>query len=282
MRPLFAALLSLALWSCSSAPSRSPESALGFVVPDLEHPKQAVRGAEELEEIQVEAQVSGDARRGLWASRFLAELHLQALDRPFLTEPGPEYGSLSGTAHRVAAIEQLAHARVLADELLAGEGANATVPAECAHFAPEGYPGLAQCLDATSAGLYGRLGFDAAAGELLTDVTGLDDPLALAARLDGLAVARPVRPDLCALLARRARATDELAAYRFAIVALESEERLGAPLAPAEAAELEAWILGGASVRFICPRSQTDFVPGLDRSPVSGTPHLEYEAVPRD
>lgn len=76
------------------------------------------------------------------------------------------------------------------------------------------------------------------------------------------------------------RSSDERAAYRLALHAIEGDQR-GLPLPAVEVERLESWILEGASVRFVCPESGTPYVPGMTRSLRSGVPHREYVAVER-
>ena len=126
-----------------------------------------------------------------------------------------------------------------------------------------------------------RLGFRDDAARRLAELPELATAQATLALLERLGIERALWPSILAAAHERARDTDELEAYRFAILALEGAERFGRALPVPEQRRLSDWILGGASVQFVCPESRTAFVPGLTRSPISGVPHFDYIAVER-
>ena len=74
---------------------------------------------------------------------------------------------------------------------------------------------------------------------------------------------------------------DEETAYRFGIIAVEGSQRFGQALPADEVAKVEDWILNGASVQFVCPKSQTPYIPGETKSPLSGIGHYDYVALER-
>jgi hypothetical protein len=125
-----------------------------------------------------------------------------------------------------------------------------------------------------------RLGFPLEAGALLA-ASELQQARSALARFEALDIPPGARTWACHALFERLRGRDELEAYRFAVLALEGRERFGLALPEAEAARLAAWIEGGARAAFVCPRSQTPWLRGMTRSPLSGVPHLDYVAVER-
>jgi hypothetical protein len=126
-----------------------------------------------------------------------------------------------------------------------------------------------------------RLGFRADATRRLSELPELRSAQATLLLLERLEIERPLWTSILAAAHERARATDELEAYRFAILALEGSQRFGQTLPATEERRLTDWVLRGAKVEFVCPESRTPFVPGLTRSPISGVPHLDYVAVER-
>jgi len=273
-----ALLLALLAGGCVSTSPPEVEP-LGFVVPELLDAATHARSARRLQDLLVSLRDQGGViaeRQRFWAAFLLADLHARAADAPFLDEPGVAGRRPSRSAHLVVSVE---HARLAAD-LLAHRTDDA-VPAEVAQLAPAGLDGAREALEVLLAVGLSRLGFESELERLLARRPDLRDPDRAAETLGNIGVRPELAVELLSNASRLLRARDEPAAYRFAILAIEGEERFGHALPAAEAKELETWILSGASVRFLCPRSQTEYVPGQKKSPVSGIPHYEYEPVER-
>lgn len=207
---------------------------------------------------------------------YLTQAHLAASIRaPFLDEPtsgstrtvgGGESRRPSPTAHLVALVYHASAARALMDQNEGGLDRDLV----------EGNLRLA-----TSTTL-ARLGFhDVArrAAEGDPELLELDSFQSVLERYD-------LPSELATWLAVMAfdahKTSDELTAYRFAILAIEGKSRFGHALTPLEIVRLEDWIMNRASVRFVCPESGTPYVTGTRRSPRSGIPHDEYVPSPRD
>ena len=99
--------------------------------------------------------------------------------------------------------------------------------------------------------------------------------------LDRCQIQAKLKPWVFAMVFEYMRDKDELLAYRFGILAIEGLERFGFTLPPETVAHIEDWIVHGASVMFVDPESQMEYVPGQRRSPISGVPHFDYIAVQR-
>ncbi|HED65946.1 MAG TPA: hypothetical protein ENJ09_10370 [Planctomycetes bacterium] len=268
--------LPLLALSCATPPQRPEDVPIGFQVPDASDVASRESDAARLERVLAHARLEGDLRRALWAAYFLTDLETRAADEPFLTEPSPRGPVPSPVAHLVASIENAELALALL-----GAGEPEPMPSEIRHLVPGGLEGAHRILNWTAATSSVRLGFGVDVDPLLAGDDALRDPDRAPARLEELGIPAALRPWVTLLESRALRTRDELAAYRFAILSIEGEKRLGAGLTAEAQAELEDWILNRASVRFVCPQSQTEYVPGQTKSPVSGIPHYDYIAVER-
>ena len=255
---------------------------LGFEVPDLAAevtPDQAREATDRLERVWVEEHDARDPhgrRRRLWATVLTAELHARAAREPWLTEPVLGGQQPSANAHRVVATET---ARVALAQL--GRVRDERIPAEVAHLAPLGLAGVAQSLEVLLAVTHAELGFESELERLFATRPALRDPETAPAVLRQLQVPAQRIVALCRSASQMLRGSDERDAFRFAILAIEGPERFGAGPTDAEVRELEGWILRDARARFVCPRSQTEYVSGQTKSPVSGVAHFDYVAVER-
>ncbi len=99
--------------------------------------------------------------------------------------------------------------------------------------------------------------------------------------LDRLCVPTAVRPWVCEMVFHHIRDTDEVEAYHFGVLAVEGRERFGRAMSRAAIDRVEHWIVAEATLLFVCPESQTSYLPGERRSPISGVPHLDYVPVER-
>ncbi len=210
------------------------------------------------------------------AAELLAELHMERSlaeesARPE-TSPVPS-ASRRGEGELVAVVYHASQALSERDRALAAYAR-----------APEG-PSPAQASERLAlflAGAYTRLGFPEEASAALAPWPELQQASRALARSAELEFPRACLPDVCSALFELLRSRgDEQEAYRFAVLAIEAQQRFGRALPAAERERLEHWIESGASVLFVCPRSQTPWIAGLTRSPISGIPHLEYVAVER-
>ena len=269
--------------ACATPGTRAPTDALGFVVPDLDDAARRESAVFRLETVLSTTQIDPDAfaTQRFWASFLLAELHTFAAAEPFLTEPGAARGPAStsrsarpsDTAHLVAAIDHASRARHLFPRV-----SGKPVPAA---LGPREMSGVRATLDLLVATGLARLGFRSEVGRLLEDSTALFDPALCTSELERLGVRRELYPWVCVMASEAIRGTNEPDAYRFAVMAIESKERFGVALPEDAVRDLEGWILTEASVQFVCPRSQTAYLPGQRRSPISGVAHFDYVAVPR-
>ncbi len=247
MRALAAALGSLALagpFVACAATEPEPPVALDPGSASSDDPSRRPATIAELERSLAEGRAGAAA-----IAATLAELH--ACEATL----GP---SSAGDSHWVATLSHASRAR---------GGSSAS---------PEGAK-----LALLSALAYSRLGFPDEAGKFLADLPEIQRAREALALFDRLAVPRVLLPWMCVAAFDRAKGIDELEAYRFAILALEGEERFGRALPEPETKRLEDWILSGASVEFVCPESHTPYVPHLTKSPISGIPHFDYVAVER-
>jgi hypothetical protein len=231
-----------------------------------------------LEHQVARAQIRGDGHEEALAAYLLSGLHARAAEAPFLEEP---------TSHLVAAIdsatlarEQLEREPERTEVALSGLRARGRDELRAYLHVPD-VQTLEQKLELVTGACLMRLGFVQEPSDPLLRDEELLDPTQASAALERLHLMSTLRPWVCALFSVRLRERDELRAYRFAVLALEGPQRFGHGLDAAARADLEDWILNGARMRFVCPRSQTAYVPGLRRSPISGVPHFEYVAVRR-
>lgn len=223
-----------------------------------------------------------------WAAWLLAQLHAAgSADRPFRTEltraAGAEPEVRASTAsHLLATLYhagQALAAREQAQRRASPPGTGSSdLPPELLELGPER---AAANLELCAATACFRLGFEDEARRVLERTPELLRVESCLELLERTRVRRALRPWVCAMVGEHLRGRDELLAYRFGVLALEGAERFGQALPAPESAAIEAWILRGASVRFVCPESGTPYLPGERRSPVSGVPHLEYVAAPR-
>ena len=249
------------------------------------------RGADRLAEGRLEDGVAGLNRvlelthkePRLGAQRFhaaclLAEGHVRAaVGAPFL--PGDL--EASRTAHYVSVLYHAGHARDSergAVSARATEGSHSLLPTA---LAARDVEEAATRLDLHVALAYAGLGFGDAAGELLARRPALLRWETAVSSLEALGIAGELQAPLCAAISDLLARTDEREAYRFAVAAIEGGERFGHALPEEEVRRLEEWILRGARVRFVCPESGTEYLPGRRRSPKSGVPHAEYVPAPR-
>ena len=301
-----AAALATAVVACQAVAPTSSDRSLVEVEAALARPDGDRAAAAARLEALLDAtpDAPGRARnRRLWTSYLLADLHAAAASRPFLTEPTTRREHVraiaveaarggasarppastkgqrpSATSHLVACLHHATRALALLDRVDIADGGFAP---------PEGIGGRVPRTPASAranltlliATSYARLGFQREVGAALAASPELLEPESCMAFLEDRGVRSELRPWVCQMVSVHLRASDELEAYRFAILAIEGEMRFGHGLPEDVVAELETWILGGASVRFVCPRTQTEYIPGLRRSPVSGVRHIEYVAV---
>ena len=265
-------LLSALFVSCAAPPdTRDLEQAITRASIDI-YAGQLAGGVAKLEAVQPEA--LGIAREDLRLEYYLTQAHLAAsLGDPFLVEPVSGAARSMGTgatrpspaAHLVALIYHASAARAL---LASNRGGLDRDQVE----------GNLRLAEATA---FARLGFH----DIAQRAAEADPELLLLEKFETVLERYDLPAELATWLASMAfdalKGTDELRAYRFAILALEGQARFGSSLDPITTRRLERWILEGASVRFVCPQSGTPFVPGLRRSPRSGIPHYEYVPAPR-
>lgn len=248
--------------------------------------------------VATQEEANAFALQRFYALYLLAQIHAKAsIDAAFLTEYSRATSRIGGigqrqgarsderpsrTGHLVASIYHASLARALYDRAARSgpkKGGAAFLPEELWNLGVDNSDANLQVV-MTSA--YARLGFWAEVEKTLErspTLLTLDEAIG---HMETYGVQPSLRPLVCAMISRFLRDTNnEEEAYRFAIAAIEGEERFGAPLDPTEIAELEDWILHGASVDFVCPESQTPYLPGQTRSQVSGVPHMEYIAVER-
>lgn len=185
----------------------------------------------------------------------------------------------SHAAHVVAAFYHASRARgMYAAATRVGATDDPTLPAELAELDVMGADAQLQLLQTIA---YARLGFRDRVDEILArspDLLTLDSCLAT---LDRYRFPAELRPWICEMVFHHLKGTDERTAYRFAILAVEGADRFGLALSPAAVAAIDEWIVHEANLLFVCPESQTPYIPGEKRSPISGLPHFEYIAVER-
>ena len=186
----------------------------------------------------------------------------------------------STTAHLVAAVYHASQARELFPR------AARAAPRQDLTFLPA--PFTARSIEDEDARLqvlltvaYARLGFREEVDAILAHSPELLDLETCFAALDRYGIPDELRPFVCEMVFHHLRTRDERLAYRFAILAVEGDERFHHAL-PAEAiARIDHWIVHEAHLFFVCPESQTPYLPGARRSPISGLPHFDYIAVER-
>jgi len=231
-----------------------------------------------------------DAQIRFWTSYCLALLHARAADDPFLAAHGPawldtgalELGDLDNldprpneTGHLLASIDNATRALSLMRRQ----------DPELIDFLGQPVPGGAKRLSTRlrllTAMSFTRLGFDKRVRDALARTPELLSLDTYAEFLDDYGIRPRLRPWMCYMVSHYLRRSDETTAYRFAILAIEGKDRFGVALPKSGVLELEDWILRGANSRFVCPQSETEYLPGQKSSPISGIPHFEYVAVRR-
>ena len=190
---------------------------------------------------------------------------------------------LSPTAHLVATIYHASRARELYDRA-AGSGPKqdgvTLVPEALWSMGVDRADTNAQLLITTA---YHRLGFGDVVADVLADSPDLLRLESCLEVLETYAIRNELRPWVCRMVFDYLKDEDEHEheAYRFAVCAVEGAERFGHSLPGETVAAIEDWIVNGASVIFVCPESQTSYIPGEVRSPISGIPHIEYVPLER-
>jgi len=254
----------------------------------------------EMETLVSETQRTADEHALL---RFHAELALArahaaaSLDAPFLTETTRVPGEVGGVGHRAASeaerIRPSPSAHLVAAVYHATRAREAFGKARLAAPAGNGEALLLDelqesDLDMADAHLqvlltvaYARLGFRERVEEILVRSPELVELDSCFETLDRYGVPRELRGWICELVFHHLRDRDEEAAYRFGVMAVEGAQRFRHAL-PAEAvARIDEWIVSESSMLFVCPHSQTPYIPGERRSPISGVPHIDYVPVER-
>ncbi len=271
---LLHAAWTLALFSCASPEAQRQRSntELESASAALAEPARSATAIGSLERFLAETEKDPTLVNPRFAAALLlTELHARAaVQGPFRRDDA---------AHWVAALNYASRAQSLV-RLALYEPVDATAGLPAALAAVE--PRLLEAKLAFFTALaYSRLAFPDEAAITLVEFDELRDPPRALELFERLQLAPELRPWACAMASDHLRKTNELAAYRFAILALEGGERFGHALSPDETARLEDWILKGSSAAFVCPESGTPYVPGRRTSPISGIAHYEYVAVPR-
>ncbi|MEW6072724.1 MAG: hypothetical protein AB1726_09060 [Planctomycetota bacterium] len=225
------------------------------------------------------------------AARVHAVASLGAAFRTEITTAGGRGGPLGGppseaatrpspTSHLVALLYHAAQARAQTAAAAADQqaGGDAILPAALAALEVEEIDAELELLSAVA---YARLGFRAEVDSFVARSPALVDLEGFPAALDRRRVPAALRPWVGEMVSHHLRSRDEVAAYRFGVLAIEGAERFGHALPPEVVAEIERWIVAESRYLFVCPESQTPFLPGARRSPKSGIPHLEYVPVER-
>ena len=256
------------------------------------HPDSAGASALQLEGLLAATQRTAreDTNIRFWSSYCLALLHARAADEPFLADHGPAWlaaGALESasseaptprpneTGHLLAAIDNATRALSLT------RGREADLIDYLGRPVPGGLPRAKTRLHLIVAMSFTRLGFEKRGRAALARTPELLSLDSYAKFLDAYDIRPGLRPWMCYMVSHHLRSSDETTAYRFAILAIEGQERFGAALPSSGVLELEDWILRGAKARFVCPQSETEYLPGQKSSPISGIPHFEYVAVRR-
>jgi len=256
------------------------------------HPDSAAASALKLEGLLAATQKSAreDADIRFWSSYCLALLHARAADEPFLADRGPawleasalESGSIglptprpNETGHLLAAIDNATRALSLT------RNREADLIDYLGRPVPGGLTRVKTRLQLIVAMSFTRLGFEKRGRPFLSRTPELLSLNSYAKFFEDYDIRPGLRPWMCYMVSHHLRASDETTAYRFAILAIEGQERFGAALPETGVLELEDWILRGAASRFVCPQSETEYLPGQKSSPISGIPHFEYVAVRR-
>jgi hypothetical protein len=238
------------------------------------------------------------ALQRFYASYLLARLHTEAtLERPFLFETTTHGSRIGGigqrqssreattrpsiTGHLVASIYHASVARAMYDQA-ARSGPKrkgvALVPDELWRLGVDNADAHLQLILTTA---YARLGFRDEVAKILDRSPQLLSRDTFVSYLDQYQIPSKLRPWICEMVFWYLRSKDEDLAYRYAIMAVEGQERFGYALPADVVARIDRWIEDGASVLFVCPASQTPYSPGEPRRPISGVPHIDFVAVAR-
>lgn len=231
-----------------------------------------------------------DADIRFWTSYCLALLHARAADEPFLADRGPAWLDANAlesvdtsavaprpneTGHLLASIDNATRALSLM------RNRNADLIEYMDQPVPGGFGRVNTRLRLIIAMSFTRLGFDKRVEEALARTPKLLSLNTYAEFFEEYGIRTGLRPWMCYMVSHHLRTRDETAAYRFAILAIEGQNRFGTALSATGVLELEDWILRGADSRFVCPQSETEYLPGQRSSPISGISHFEYVAVRR-
>lgn len=291
-------LLAASLAACHATPGDDRASWLEIDAAwtDLEEGR-LVASAQRMDALLARTQAKGSAPLPrFWAAFVLAETHARAaVNGAFVAElsSAGRIGAIGAEAlgaraerpsplsHLVASVYHAGVARALAPEAAradAGTSARSSLPAGLRGLSPTDAQANLQVLVTCA---YHRLGFQSEVARALEgapELLRLEDSLAFLERVQVLA---ELRAWFCAAVFAHLTTRNEREAYRFGVIAVEGQERFGSAL-PGDAIQaIEDWIVEGASVMFVDPRSQTPYLRGQRRSPISGVPHLEYVAVER-
>jgi len=238
------------------------------------------------------------ALQRFYAAFLLTQVHAAAsMGMPFRQEPTTLRSRVGGigqrdpsdeemrrpspTAHLVATMYHASFARALYDKAVRSgpqKDGIVLVPDELWNLGVDQADANLQVLLSTT---YSRLGFRDEVAKTLAQSPDLLEPARCLAFLDNSLTQTRLKPWVCEMVFEYLKNLNELQAYRFGIMAVEGRERFGYGLPEASVARIDDWIVNGASVRFVCPESQTAYIPGQRRSPISGVPHIEYVAVQR-
>ena len=270
------------------------------------------RGLQHLEDGELEAAVA-EMERFVSAtqrtadeyalSRFHAEFAMArahaaaSLNAPFLTETTRAPGEVGGVGHRAASEAERTRpspsAHLVAAVYHATRAREAFGKARLAAPAGNGEALLLDELQESDLGTadahlqvlltvaYARLGFRERVEDILVRSPELLELDTCLETLDRYGIPRELRGWICELVFHHLRGRNEETAYRFGVMAVEGAQRFRHAL-PAEAiARIDDWIVNESSMLFVCPQSQTPYIPGERRSPISGVPHIEYVPVER-
>jgi hypothetical protein len=238
------------------------------------------------------------ALQRFYAAFLLAQVHAAAsMGSPFREEPTTFRSRVGGigrrdpsdedmerpsrTAHLVATMYHASFARSLYEQAARSgpqKDGIVLVPDELWNLGVDHADTNLQILLTTT---YSRLGFRDEVAKTLAQSPDLLKPERCLAFLESSHVQTRLKPWVCVMVFEYLKNLDELQAYRFGILAVEGQERFGHALPRSVVGRIDDWIVSGASVKFVCPESQTAYIPGQRRSPISGVPHSEYVAVQR-
>lgn len=298
---LLLALLVPSLCACKAGrPYVENQHDLQFALDAYATQQQPEEVVERLNRVLADTQADPEdfALQRFYAAYLLAQLHAAAsMGRPFRSEPTTYKSRVGGigqhepeevqkrqpspTAHLVATVYHASYARSLYERAArSGPMKDGVVllPEELWNLGVDKADTGLQILLATT---YSRLGFREEVAKTLSRSPDLLEPNRCLAFLDACHTQNRLKPWVCDMVFHYLKEIDELQAYRFGVMAVEGRERFGYGLPAQEVDRIEDWIVNGASVMFVCPESQTAYIPGQRRSPISGIPHIEYVPVER-